>query len=755
MSVNIYDKVTGELIQIAGNANGVIDDTNVSNKTTYSSEKIEEKIKTLKPTQYLEYDGEDITCENTLAGKTSDMLIKGKTYQNLILGKKSSSNINYENGVITSQITPATDLSPVIQLNLSNAKANQKYTFLCNVIENKNNTLIIAGGTNDQHEIMNKTELKKGINKIVFTSKSTLTDNITLPIWFRAPINIQQSVKIKDLILLEGDWTNKEVPSSITGIESVGEKENKISILSNNNKLADDINYKQDKKEILLPIDGGLKSLPNGVYDTIEERSDGVYLVQRVKKMPLHGSVSFIYPQEQNSTNTVLIYFTNTHDGIAYSNNIMCNVVKVYSGVGDIWSSSFDDEGVKLNQKADLLIRINKSRLDTVDNDGIKKFIDDNQLTVYYELNAPVETKLDINNLNLEAYEGTTYITTDNAIHPTLSFKAPLSYTLVDSLQELNNKIEKIKNQYCYTHGCKFEVEKHFNIFNLNKLKPGSSFNSIYWPWIIRVDDKLKNPLGKYYLYYSTDHAMTAGGIGLAYSDNILDGFTDYGKIYQNENKETETPSVIYDYKNKKFIIYFHSLATYEGEHQTSWRVLSDDGINFDSSTLKKAFDLNHNELMGDLHNGYLHPFNIGDTWYAYSLMGGGDDCTSAFHISEDGGYTWKTDYKQMGAWGYNTENNTLLNPYHGTVIQKYGIFWWVGSRTNFTSGTNPKVRSSIDIVPLNDFTHPAAKSSVLISMDNEEYESSNIRQCTCFYDEGNIYILYQCDNVFNCAILK
>ena len=43
MSVNIYDKVTGELIQIAGNGGGSIDDINVSNKTTYSSEKIEEK----------------------------------------------------------------------------------------------------------------------------------------------------------------------------------------------------------------------------------------------------------------------------------------------------------------------------------------------------------------------------------------------------------------------------------------------------------------------------------------------------------------------------------------------------------------------------------------------------------------------------------------------------------------------------------------------------------------------------------------
>ncbi len=44
MSVNIYDKVTGELTQIAGNANGVIDDSNVSNKTTYSSDKIVKEI---------------------------------------------------------------------------------------------------------------------------------------------------------------------------------------------------------------------------------------------------------------------------------------------------------------------------------------------------------------------------------------------------------------------------------------------------------------------------------------------------------------------------------------------------------------------------------------------------------------------------------------------------------------------------------------------------------------------------------------
>ena len=41
------DEVYAKLIKIAGNANGVIDDTNVSNKTTYSSDKIVKEIDNL------------------------------------------------------------------------------------------------------------------------------------------------------------------------------------------------------------------------------------------------------------------------------------------------------------------------------------------------------------------------------------------------------------------------------------------------------------------------------------------------------------------------------------------------------------------------------------------------------------------------------------------------------------------------------------------------------------------------------------
>ena len=751
MSVNIYDKETGKLIQIAGNANGggSIDDVNVSNKTTYSSEKIEEKIKTLKPTQDIKYEGIDVTCENTLDGKVSDVVITGKTYHNLFRRINSQTTQEQDNNYILSGVA---DIYSMLSIYPAyNLQKNNKYTVIIDV----KNINVVDGkqfkfdGFNGNTWVCGSKIETTGLQKIILQGTQDITE-IRLQINNGVNCNITIS---KNIIILEGDWTNKEVPASITGIESVGQNENKISILSKNNKSADVINYKQDKKEILLPVEGGLKSLPNGVYDTIEQRADGVYLVQKVGKYDIKEDDGITIDSSPNQNNTIAFVVNVNATNIKTVVDNICNNFNHFTS-GDLYWNS-DIEGILNSSNSQFKFRILKSKLSTQDIAGIKAWLKANPTTVCYEINTPVETKLDINNLDLEVYKYATYVTTDNAIKPTLSFKVSSNIDIDVVIKELNDKIVKNKNQYCYTHGCKFEVEKHFNIFNLNSLKPGNSFNSIYWPWIIRVDDKLDNPLGKYYLYYSTDHAMTAGGIGLAYSNNILDGFTDYGKIYQNGNKETETPSVIYDYKNKKFIIYFHSLATYEGEHQTSWRILSDDGINFDNSTLKKAFDLNHNELIGDLHNGYLHPFNIGDTYYAYSLMGGGDNCTSAFHISEDGGYTWKTDYKQMGAWGYKPENNTLLNPYHGTVIQKYGIFWWVGSRTNFTSGSNPKTRSSIDIVPLNDFTHPAAKSSVLISFDNEEYESNNIRQCTCFYDEGNIYILYQCDNIFNCAILK
>ena len=325
MSVNIYDKVTGELIQIAGNGGGSIDDVNISNKTTYSSKKIEEKIKTLKPTQYLEYEGEDVTCENTLTGRTSDMLIKGKTYKN---------------------------------------------------------------------------------------------------------------------------------PDTVK-LESAGQNENKITILSKNNKSADDIGYKEYKKEILLPIEDGLKSLSNGLYDTIEQRNDGAYLVQKVCKYDIKEDDGITIDSAPNQQNTIAFAINVNANNIKVSGNNICNNFNRFTS-GDLYWN-VDKEGILNSSKSQFKFRILKSKLSTQDVNGIKAWLKANQTTVCYEITTPIETKLDIQKLDLEVYEGTTYVTTDNAIKPILSFKAPSDIDGVIQMK-LNDTIFPLANNQTV----QLEVTKNF-----------------------------------------------------------------------------------------------------------------------------------------------------------------------------------------------------------------------------------------------------------------------------------------------------
>ena len=214
-------------------------------------------------------------------------------------------------------------------------------------------------------------------------------------------------------------------------IESAGEKENKISILSKNKESADDIGYKEDKKEILLPVEGGLKSLPNDVYDTIEQRNDGVYLVQRVDKVVLNGSEAWT-ESSWSMTNTFKFDFeiglvAKLFD-INATNQILCDTFKVVSrnSLDNVANREFESICPSNSKSRTLSITVSKTKLNNTNTtDAFKQWLRNNPVTVCYELETPIETKLDINSLDLEVYEDTTHIKTENAIQPTLSFKVP------------------------------------------------------------------------------------------------------------------------------------------------------------------------------------------------------------------------------------------------------------------------------------------------------------------------------------------
>ena len=283
---DINTKVT-KLIESSNLANAKAKDNetkveNVINTTDNNLKNINENMKKiniindkLKTSQSLEYDGENITCENILASRTSDMLIKGQTYQNLFRRIDSQTTQEKDNNYILTGVANAYSMLSIYPAY--NLSKNNKYTVIIDVknLNVPDGRPFKFDGFNGNTWVCGTKIETTGLKKILLQGNQDITE-IRLQINNGINCNITVS---KNIIILKGDWTNKEVPTSITGIESAGQKENKISILSKNNKSTD---YKEDKKEILLPVDGGLKSLPNDVYDTIEERSDGVYLVQRV-----------------------------------------------------------------------------------------------------------------------------------------------------------------------------------------------------------------------------------------------------------------------------------------------------------------------------------------------------------------------------------------------------------------------------------------------------------------------------------------
>ncbi|MBS5170303.1 MAG: hypothetical protein KHY72_10175 [Streptococcus agalactiae] len=157
-------------------------------------------------------DKESHTIENTVEGITTDMVIKGKTLQNLF-------EIELTNEVDTKLIC-FNKLKEIQQ-------ASKKYTLINNTnlfIEYQllykdsglyKNTIGVDAGsikihTLKENEVIGRCE---GLKKVGWTSSDL------------------EKLK-RSCFILEGDWTSKPIPQYFEGIKSFGQQEDKISILS-------------------------------------------------------------------------------------------------------------------------------------------------------------------------------------------------------------------------------------------------------------------------------------------------------------------------------------------------------------------------------------------------------------------------------------------------------------------------------------------------------------------------------------------
>ena len=154
---------------------------------------------------------------------------------------------------------------------------------------------------------------------------------------------------------------------------------------------------KHDKKQISTT----LRSLPNGVKDTIEKRGNKYVKVQRCGEVTLSGIEDWGYITSFDN----VVRYSYFIGGIAYKpNEINCDSDKFKVEKNALWNN--DSEQVDVGN-GDISINIMKNKLSNTnhaDSLNIKTWLQSNPITVVYELATP--QIIELPNFNPQTYKG-------------------------------------------------------------------------------------------------------------------------------------------------------------------------------------------------------------------------------------------------------------------------------------------------------------------------------------------------------------
>lgn len=427
------------------------------------------------------------TIENTVDGMSTDMVVKGRTLQN-VMPELNKSNFNFTgetNLVDGFFIIPfGVDVNAsLIRVNRKKTilKPNTKYTVIADILEN--NTGQKLGMSSYGCSFVpskNSFDNSVGISMITGTTKDNFNDvEIKTDFLFCILGNggdLSKKIKFKAMVL-EGDWTNKPIPQYFEGIKSFGQEEDKISILSSGKNL---LNFKSfenyinntHENEILYPI----KLKPNTNYTfsdkTGEWNGKGAFLILKDKdkdkkevsrlidsNVGNRKSISFT---TNNNTNYYLFTYKNNIDKF---NSISSNY-QIEEGSQATFYEPYQsykkdillqdlgfDEGLRgINDISDELNSLRNVAIKRIgkreyrEGDELLENIITDKTNTYYVLEEPIETPLN-ENINVKTFNDKTYVSFENSINGTSSFKVPVDTTATISLLNRENRALEEENE--------------------------------------------------------------------------------------------------------------------------------------------------------------------------------------------------------------------------------------------------------------------------------------------------------------------
>ena len=376
----------------------------LNNKTDILSDRIE-AIEGLKDSQNMKYETDKgyLVCKETKNGVIEDVKLEGKTLVNLS---------TYNNIGETDTIIYAVTIDKNLVSNATFTVIN--YSIPTFRIEIKP----IAGGV--------------GIKGYSTTNGVLLVDNVAQENYI-ANICVNKSDgyslsdgdKLLKSIILEGDHTQNP-PSYFEGLMSVGEDVDEIEVLSSNNLLEEDENYKQDKKQILFYNENGELEPVTELHewDSIEKHSDNKwYYHKRSGKVVLNGSNFALYNEGTSISNKKrwVIYNNSSVANVSSSSKLVISDKYNTISADDTWYVR--GEGIAQNSMDNKIYLYLEKYSDgtEISKSALISELQANNVTVVYQLAE--EEVYELAPLHLDSYANETLILCNSgAISPKMEF---------------------------------------------------------------------------------------------------------------------------------------------------------------------------------------------------------------------------------------------------------------------------------------------------------------------------------------------
>ncbi|NFL35539.1 hypothetical protein FDB64_10735 [Clostridium botulinum] len=258
-------------------------------------------------------------------------------------------------------------------------------------------------------------------------SKQSESDRTTMACFDNFPVN--NSVATKSV--LSDKITTDANSKYLVVYVSTNREEPLIQIEEGTESTAYE-EYKEDKTEILLPSPHC--GLPSGTADVVDY--DKNERTKNVAKLQLETITGWtVTATDVNTPNTIEFQYYYL-DGVPDS-SLICNNFNIYTAD---WLWNKDVEGIAYNKSKMIQLRINKAKLESLDDIGLKKWFQTNLTVLYHQLANPITEKLNIKDELQTFTDG--YIQLNNAITPCTSLEYSTNLpSALSGVVEIQDKI--------------------------------------------------------------------------------------------------------------------------------------------------------------------------------------------------------------------------------------------------------------------------------------------------------------------------